>query len=252
MMRYIFFPIILLVTSGLFTLALACAQSGLSESTTPPPNLPATTLPTASPLPTATTPFSAPVLPRATELPTATVPAIATELPTGTPLPVLVPAPAATELPTAPPAPTAPILPVAAPTPDLSVPTVTIGETTWPVELAITPAERSQGLSGREVLPQGTGMLFIFEGDQHLAFWMPDMNFPLDMVWIDSGCRVVDATLNAPVPEPGQSLVDLPRFSPGAPARFVLEINAGEFKAAELKPGEQASFGGSLEGQYGC
>ena len=120
------------------------------------------------------------------------------------------------------------------------------------MELAITPAERSQGLSGREVLPQGAGMLFIFEGDQHLAFWMPDMNFPLDMVWIDSGCRVVDATLNAPVPEPGQSLADLPRFSPGSPARFVLEINAGEFEGAGLMPGHQAEFGGSLEGQYGC
>lgn len=95
-------------------------------------------------------------------------------------------------------------------------------------------------------------MLFIFEGDQHLAFWMPDMNFPLDMVWIDSGCQVVDATLNAPVPEPGQGLADLPRFSPQAPARFVLEINAGEFEAAGLTPGEQAAFGNSIAGEYGC
>jgi uncharacterized membrane protein (UPF0127 family) len=72
------------------------------------------------------------------------------------------------------------------------------------------------------------------------------------MVWINSGCRVVDATLNAPVPEPGQGPADLPRFSPGSPARFVLEINAGEFEGAALGPGDQVEFGGSLEGQYGC
>ena len=173
-------------------------------------------------------------------------------LPTATSIATAIPAPAATELPTARAAPAAPVLPVPTPTPDQSPPLVTIGDTTWSVELAITPAERSQGLSGREALPQGTGMLFIFEGDQHLTFWMPDMNFPLDMVWIDSGCHVVDATLNAPVPEPGQGLVDLPRFSPQAPARFVLEINAGEFESAGLAGGELALFGGPLEDQYGC
>ena len=234
-------------------LALACTEGGLAEPISLPAPLPAVTpIPAASPLPTPTTAFIAPVLPEATELPTATALTTATELPVATPLPTIVLAPAATELPTARAAPAAPVLPVATPTPDRSVPLVAIGAATWPVELAITPAERSQGLSGRKTLPQGTGMLFIFEGDQHLAFWMPDMNFPLDMVWIDSGCQVVDATLNAPVPEPGQGLADLPRFSPSAPARFVLEINAGEFKGAGLVSGEQAVFRGALEGQYGC
>lgn len=233
--------------------ALACTEGGLAEPISLPAPLPAgTPIPAASPLPTPTTAFIAPVLPEATELPTATAEAAATELPVVTPLPTAVPAPAATELPTAQAAPPAPVLPVATPSPDRSVPLVTIGAATWPVELAITPAERSQGLSGREVLPAGTGMLFIFEGDQHLTFWMPDMNFPLDMIWIDSGCQVVDATLNAPVPEPGQSLADLPRFSPSAPARFVLEINAGEFEGAGLVRGDGAVFGGALAGQYGC
>ena len=95
-------------------------------------------------------------------------------------------------------------------------------------------------------------MLFIFEGDQHLTFWMPDMSFPLDIVWIDSSCQVVDVTLNAPLPLPGQSKGDLPRFSPQRPARFVLEINAGEFEAAEIQVGAMAVFEGELTGQYGC
>ena len=95
-------------------------------------------------------------------------------------------------------------------------------------------------------------MLFIFDGDQHLGFWMYGMNFPLDIVWIDSNCRVIYATLNAEEPVPGESPDNLPRFSPLAPARFVLEINAGEFQAADLSVGDIATFGGDLTGQYRC
>jgi len=237
----------------LLALSVACAEGGLAEPISLPPVLPTVTpLPTASPLPPATelpTPTPAAL---ATDLPTTTPLPAATELPTPTPLPVVGEVPAATELPTAEPAPPAPVLPVATPTPDLSQPLVTIGSATWPVELAITPMERGQGLSGREVLPEGTGMLFIFEEDQHLSFWMPDMNFPLDMVWIDSSCQVVDATLNAPAPEPGQSRDDLPRFSPRSPARFVLEINAGEFWELGPMHDDHAEFGGAIAGKYGC
>ena len=246
------FPFIALALI-LLVLIVACTEGGFAEPIGLPAQLPTVTpLPTASPLPEAADLPIATKLPAATELPTATAEATATELPTVTPLPTVVPLPEPTELPTAEPAPPAPVLPVAEPTPEMSLPQVTIGAATWPVELAITPAERVQGLSGREVLPEGTGMLFIFEDDQPLTFWMPDMNFPLDMVWIDSGCQVVDATINAPVPEPGQGPLDLPRFSPKSPARFVLEINAGEFEGAGLSAGERAVLGGALEGQYGC
>ena len=120
------------------------------------------------------------------------------------------------------------------------------------MELAITPEERQIGLSGRESLLEGTGVLFIFEGDQHLSFWMIDMRFPLDMVWIASSCEVVDVTLNAPIPQPGQTPGELPRFSPQVPARFALEVNAGESETARLSPGEPAVFGGSIAGEYGC
>ena len=103
----------------------------------------------------------------------------------------------------------------AAPDPDL--PLVTIGAATWLVELAITGEQLGQGLSGREILPAGTGMLFIYEQEGNRTFWMPDLRFPLDMVWIGGNCEVVDVTLNAPIPLPGQSRNDLPRFSPKCP-----------------------------------
>lgn len=243
---------------AVLVLGTACTESGLAEPI-PLPVLPeATELPTATPLTPAT------ALPVATEVPTVSLPDPATELPpaTGLPLPVELPTLAPLEsatvlppvepLPTSGPAPTAPVLPTLLSEPESMGPSVSIGPETWPVELAITPEQRSQGLSGREVLPEGTGMLFIFEHDQHLTFWMPDMNFPLDMVWIDSSCSVVDVTVDAPVPVPGQSRNDLPRFSPQSPARFVLEINAGEFETSGARVGETATFDGELAGQYGC
>ena len=244
----------------LLVLGTACTESGLAEPI-PLPVLPeATELPAVTELPTVT------LLPPSTEQPTVDLPEPATALPPATPLPLSTPLPTtipleeatslppATELPTAEPAPIAPLLPTIAPTPEPGHdhPSASIGEMTWPVELAVTPAERQQGLSDRESLQEGTGMLFIFESDQHLSFWMIRMNFPLDMVWIASSCEVVDVTLNAPIPEPGQTPSELPRFSPQSPARFVLEINAGEFEVAGARIGDLARFGGTLAGKYGC
>ena len=185
---------------------------------------------------------AATALPEPTDLPTLaalpTLPSAAT-----TPaLPTLVPTVVPTAVPTM--VPTATLNP--------SLPLVTISAAAWPVELAVTPPQRQQGLSGREALPAGAGMLFIFEGERYLSFWMPDMHFPLDMVWINAGCEVVDVTLNAPIPLPGQSPDDLPRFSPSSPAQYVLEINAGEFEAAGISRGDSVTFDGTLSGEYGC
>ena len=68
------------------------------------------------------------------------------------------------------------------------------------LEVADTDASRTLGLSGRDSLDSGAGMLFTFDAPGIYPFWMKDMKFPLDMVWIDSG-KVVDVvTLRPPVP----------------------------------------------------
>lgn len=240
------------ILAVLIMLGIACTNSSIAEPTSAPPLSAVTPLATASPLPRATELITIPPTPLPTLLPTSSPLPAATELSTPTALPVAGETLPATELPTALLAPTPLVLPTAEAVPEMHQSTVTIGDKTWPVELAITTQEKAQGLSGREVLPEGTGMLFIYDSDRPLSFWMPDMNFPLDMVWIDSTCRVVDATLNAPVPEPGQSRNDLPRFSPRSPAMFVLEINAGEFWEVGTLGEVRVEFGGAIAGEFGC
>ncbi len=120
------------------------------------------------------------------------------------------------------------------------------------VELAVTPDERNQGLSGHPPLADNEGMLFVFENEAKWVFWMKDMLFPLDMVWIDSRCTVVDVTENAPKPEPGQGLGDLPHFSPKTLAQYVLEVNAGTAQRTRISIGDQVTFSGSLDGRFGC
>ena len=138
------------------------------------------------------------------------------------------------------------------PTPATDAPVVTVGDTPFVVELAVTPAERNQGLSGHPPLADNEGMLFVFENEAKWTFWMKEMLFPLDMFWIDSRCTVVDITENAPKPETGQALQDLPRFFPKTLALYVLEVNAGTAQQAGITIGDRVTFNGSLDGRFGC
>ena len=191
------------------------------------------------------TPEATDVPPEATDVPpeATDVPPEATDVPTVQPTP--------TRPPPVPPTATATVPPTETPAP-IQGPVVKIGDALFPVDLALTPEQRSQGLSGREVMAAETGMLFIFENEGTFSFWMKEMHFPLDIVWIGADCTVVDVTLGAPPPEEGQALADLPKFSPSSPALYVLEINAGEYAEQGIEPGDLVEFVGDLEGLHGC
>ena len=210
------------------------------ESTIAPPT--ATAEPTGVP-PTETvpdTPTAPPATPAAKELPT--------EQPTSAPPTATVP-----NTPNAPPAtPVTKAAPTTQPTPVINAPVVTVEDTSFVVELAVTPAERNQGLSGHPPLADNEGMLFVFENEAKWIFWMKEMLFPLDMVWIDARCNVVDITENAPKPDPEQALEDLPRFFPKTLAQYVLEVNAGTAQRTGITIGDRVVFGGSLDGRFGC
>ena len=229
----------------------AATAASVAPLPTRPPLPTATELPATTPLPAATELPAATPLPPATPLPAATPLPTVAPLPPATALPTVVPLPPATPRPTMAPLPAATALPPPIPTPDLALPLVTIGAFTWPVELALTGEQQAQGLSGRAELAAGAGMLFVWNQESRRSFWMPDMNFPLDMVWLNGDCAVTHITHNAPPQAPGQSQADLPRYTVDQ-VQYVLEINAGEAALHGIKVGDQARFQGRIAGEYGC
>lgn len=103
---------------------------------------------------------------------------------------------------------------------------MTIGDKKLNVEVVNNEASRSLGLSGRNEIG-ADGMLFVFPQKSYQQFWMKDMKFNLDFIWIADG-KVVEIMRDVPRPEAGQSLEALPRFIPRQPVEMMLEVVAGD------------------------
>jgi uncharacterized membrane protein (UPF0127 family) len=108
------------------------------------------------------------------------------------------------------------------------------------LELALTDQEKATGLMFRDKLAAGAGMLFVFDRDDILAFWMKNTLMPLDIVWFDAAGRVADVHPDA---QPCRA-DPCPQFTNTRPARAVLLVNAGYAAAHGLKPGAVATFKG--------
>ena len=91
--------------------------------------------------------------------------------------------------------------------------TAKLGGKTYNLILAKTDSEKMKGLSGRGSLSSNTGMLFIFKDKDNYGFWMRDMKFPIDIIYINDN-KVVDFVENAPAPTDGQSAATLPVYKP--------------------------------------
>ena len=131
-------------------------------------------------------------------------------------------------------------------------PLVRIGDAVYVADLAVTGGERAQGLSGRPSLGENRAMLFVYDNDGRRNFWMPDMHFALDMVWIKSDCTVAGVTADVPYPLPETPRNELPRYPSAGVVRFVLEINAGQAARHAIMPGAIVQFDGQIAGQWGC
>lgn len=110
---------------------------------------------------------------------------------------------------------------------------VTIRGRHIPVELALTPAEQARGLSNRDALAPGTGMIFPYARPEIQAFWMAGMRFDIDIVWIRDG-RIVHLESDVPHDVPGP----LPVYRPSEPADLVLEVAAGTARRLGWRPGD--------------
>jgi uncharacterized membrane protein (UPF0127 family) len=121
--------------------------------------------------------------------------------------------------------------------PPLPRETITVGSTQFNVEMATTMVEQSCGLSGRSELMDGDGMLFLFGSGSIQSFWMKDMNFPIDIIWISKG-KVVGFAQNAPIPVPGAQLWQLPIFNSPPGVDTVLEVPAGTVAKDHIQVGD--------------
>ena len=107
-----------------------------------------------------------------------------------------------------------------------------------PVEVADTIWKRRLGLGKRSHLKKNWGMLFVFDKLDTHNFWMKDMNFALDIIWLDNH-RIVHILENV---KPLKSIERPPILKPSVPANFVLEIAAGRANKLNLKKGDSISY----------
>src|SRR3989344_7888462 len=115
---------------------------------------------------------------------------------------------------------------------------VTLASVKIRVELALTPAEQAQGLSGRQSLNENEGMLFVFDQPGKYYFWMQDMNFPIDIIWIaeeDSGDRKI-----VYIKKDAQPDLYLETYGSEKDAKYVLEVVSGFSEKNNLQVGDTA------------
>lgn len=112
----------------------------------------------------------------------------------------------------------------------LTVP-MKIGGVTVETSVADTEATRRQGLSDTPYIPDRVVKLFVFDTTEKHAFWMKDMNYSIDIIWVDEAFTVVHI-------EPAVSPLTYPdSFAPAVPARYVIETKAGFTEAYAITVG---------------
>lgn len=98
----------------------------------------------------------------------------------------------------------------------------------------------AKGLSGRKRLKENQGMLFVFEEAGNYGFWMKDMKFSIDIIWIRDN-KIVGFNENVE-PQIGVSESELRIYYPSEPVQKVLEISVGGVKKYGLKTGDLVRF----------
>jgi uncharacterized membrane protein (UPF0127 family) len=120
------------------------------------------------------------------------------------------------------------------------VPTLSIAEkVSYFIEVRDEPFGQARGLSGRSSLADDQAMLFVYDTPATLSFWMKDMNFPLDFVWIRDFTVVA---VNENIPHPAANGGETYRLASPVPADMVLEINAGQIEYYGIEIGDEVDL----------
>lgn len=104
------------------------------------------------------------------------------------------------------------------------------------VDVAVNDADRQKGLSGKKMIDDKSGLLFVFEKPDKHGFWMKDMNFPIDIVWIDDNKKIIGISSNLG-PETYPDI-----FFPPNDIKYALEINAGLSRKNNFATGTPLTF----------
>jgi len=102
------------------------------------------------------------------------------------------------------------------------------------VELAETREKQTLGLMFRDELPDDHGMLFLFPVEAMRSFWMKNTRIPLDILYFDDELRLINVQTARPC-----RTRNCPVYPSTAPARYVLELNAGQAEALGVRPGDR-------------
>ena len=111
------------------------------------------------------------------------------------------------------------------------------GELISTVDVAVAQSqeERNEGLMDVRNLPQDKGMIFLFDEEEPLSFWMANTPLPLDIIFVNSDSSIVRIHHNTQPFSEGQLLSD-------APAKYVVEVNAGYCISKDIKEGDRIRF----------
>ena len=105
---------------------------------------------------------------------------------------------------------------------------IRIGSSVLDIEVVSTEKERETGLMYRNSLPQGHGMLFVFDSPGFYPFWMKNTSIPLDIMWLNTRGRIIDIKRNVrPCIEFDRTQKNCPYYTPIEKAKYVLEVNSG-------------------------
>lgn len=119
---------------------------------------------------------------------------------------------------------------------DLKTVLVTIRNKIVEAQIADNLITRKQGLSSRAGLGENQGMLFVYNEPGSYSFWMKDMNFPIDIIWIDENYKIVDISKNVSPSTFPQT------FQSSNPAKYIIEVNANWSDVNFIKIGDLVSF----------
>ena len=102
--------------------------------------------------------------------------------------------------------------------------TISINGINVTMAIASTDEQRIRGLSGIEKMNENEGMLFLFDKPSKQGFWMNKMNFPIDIIWLDSNNKVVHIEKQL---EPCKLFLACPVYNPEVDSLYVIELRSG-------------------------